>query len=91
MSTDNHLSISINSNINTTYSVSQISIFTLNEFKKEFRKIPKPIRPFLKMTIRNAPKPKNGIKIKIFSKKYKITFNDKDDWEYFKKTMLKLI
>lgn len=66
-------------------------ILALTEFQEEINKIPKPLQPYLRMVVRNMPRPKKGLKFTLFSKKYKIVFNNNDDWEYFKKTALKLL
>jgi hypothetical protein len=65
--------------------------FALTEFQQEIEKIPKPLIPFLKMALINTPRPKKGLKFTMFSKKYKIVFNSNEDWEYFKKTALKIL
>ena len=43
------------------------------------------------MLLKQTPRPKNGINVKVLSKSYTIHFKNDADWEYFKRTLIKVI
>ena len=65
------LSFEIYSNI---HSSNGDPFFSMTEINKKVDKIPRAMKPYLKMIINHAPRPKNGLKLKVFSKNYTIYF-----------------
>ena len=83
-----HLSLEIYSKISSN---PDLPVFVMSEISKEFDKIPHVMKPYFNMVLKNAPRPINGLTVKIFSKSYKIHFHNEKVWILFRKTVLKAI
>ena len=66
-------------------------IMEFSEIKEQINRIPKPLRSYVKMVVRNMPRPQKGLNFTISSKKYRIVFKNDRDWKIFKKTLFKVL
>lgn len=70
---------------------SEYPIMEFSEIKEQINRIPKPLQSYVKMVVRNMPRPKKGLNITMASKRYKIVFKNDRDWKIFKKTLFKVL
>jgi hypothetical protein len=72
-------------------SIEGTPIFGMHAISRQLDQVPVLLKPYLSQVIRQTPRPRDGLQVKIFERTYRIYFKNEQDWRRFKKIVLNVL